>query len=461
MKQGNLLIVDDNADVLMAAKLLLKQYFTEVSTDKNPENLSSLLRRGNFDVALLDMNFTKDVSSGIEGFQWLDVILDHDPDMSVVLFTAFGDVEMAVRAIKAGAVDFVLKPWDNDKLVETLQKALAIRQGKREIEKIKTAKPAQASKLITGQVGELLGVSVAMQALFDTIKKVAYTDANVLILGENGTGKQLVAQAIHQLSSRAGEPFVGVDLGAVSATLFESELFGHIKGSFTDAKEDRPGRFEAADGGTLFLDEIGNIPMPLQSKLLTVLQSRQVTRVGSNRSRPVDIRLVCATNMPLYDMVNRQEFRQDLLYRVNTIELRIPPLRERPEDIELLANHYLRQYALRYRRPVKGFSPQALAKLQKYQFPGNVRELQHTIERAVILCESDVLEVKDLALNTPNSPVEKPAEGVSVDSYNLEELEKAMIRKILKKHDGNISKAADELGLTRASLYRRLEKFGL
>jgi DNA-binding NtrC family response regulator len=459
MKQGKLLIIDDHPDVLLAAKLLLKQHFELVDTDKNPENLASLMRRQTYDVFLLDMNFTKDVSSGVEGFYWLDKILDHDPQAVVVLITAFGDVEMAVRAIKAGAMDFVLKPWGNDKLVETLQKGLSIRQSRREIEKLQNNK--QVAKQIQGQFGEMLGVSPAMQAVFETLRKVAYTDANVLILGENGTGKQLVAQAIHQYSQRAGEAFVGVDLGAVSQTLFESELFGHLKGAFTDAKEDRAGRFEAADGGTLFLDEIGNIPLPLQSKLLTVLQGRQVTRVGANRSRPVDIRLVCATNMPLYEMINKGEFRQDLLYRVNTIEVKIPPLRERPEDIALLANHYLKIYAQKYRRTIRGFSPQALLRLQKYDFPGNVRELQHAIERAVILSESEILEPQSLFLtgNQPSPSTEKTNE--SVDSYNLEELEKAMIRKILKKHDGNISKAADELGLTRASLYRRLEKHGL
>ncbi len=461
MKQGKLLIIDDHPDVLLAAKLLLKQHFEIVDTDKNPENLVSLMRRQTYDVFLLDMNFTKDVSSGVEGFYWLDKILDHDPQAVVVLITAFGDVEMAVRAIKAGAMDFVLKPWSNDKLVETLQKGLAIRQSRREVEKLQNNK--QVSKQIQGQFGEMLGVSPAMQAVFETLRKVAYTDANVLILGENGTGKQLVAQAIHQYSQRAGEAFVGVDLGAVSQTLFESELFGHLKGAFTDAKEDRAGRFEAADGGTLFLDEIGNIPLPLQSKLLTVLQGRQITRVGANRSRPVDIRLVCATNMPLYEMINKGEFRQDLLYRVNTIEIKIPPLRERPEDIELLANHYLKIYCQRYRRTIRGFSPQALLRLQKYDFPGNVRELQHAIERAVILSETEVLEPQSLFLtgNQAMNNTDKNHESVSVDSYNLEELEKAMIRKILKKHDGNISKAADELGLTRASLYRRLEKHGL
>ena len=462
MKQGKLLIIDDHPDVLMAAKLLLKQHFEIVDTDKNPENLTALMRRQSYDVFLLDMNFTKDVSSGVEGFYWLDKILDHDPQAVVILITAFGDVEMAVRAIKSGAMDFVLKPWGNDKLVETLQKGYTIRQSRREIEKLQSN--VKIAKQTQGQFGEMLGVSPAMQDVFETLRKVAYTDANVLILGENGTGKQLVAQAIHQYSQRAGEPFVGVDLGSVSQTLFESELFGHVKGSFTDAKEDRTGKFESADGGTLFLDEIGNIPMALQSKLLTVLQSRTVTKVGASRSRQIDIRLVCATNMPLYDMIGKGEFRQDLLYRVNTIEVKIPALRERPEDIELLANHYLKIYCQRYRRNIKGLSPQALLKLQKYDFPGNVRELQHAIERAVILSDSDsILEPQSLVLtgNQHQHVDEKSTEMMSVDSFNLEELEKAMIRKILKKHDGNISKAADELGLTRASLYRRLEKYGL
>lgn len=461
IKTGKILILDDNPDVLLAAKMLLKQHFAQVDTEKNPEQIPFLLRHDEYDVILLDMNFTRDVTSGYEGFYWLNKILELDPAAVVVLITAFGDVEMAVKAIKEGAMDFVLKPWNNDKLLATLMTAMTLRRSRREVDKLKTRTQVMTRDM-EGQFGELLGVSPAMQEVFDTIRKVAYTDANVLILGENGTGKELVARAIHKHSSRAGEAFVGVDLGAISQNLFESELFGHVKGSFTDAKEDRAGRFEVADSGTLFLDEIGNLPMALQSKLLAVLQNRQVTRVGANRSRPIDIRLICATNMPLYEMLGRNEFRQDLLYRINTIEVKIPALRERPEDIELLTNHYLQFYCRRYRKPQKSIGQTTLNRLLKYAWHGNVRELQHAVERAVILSESDVLQPHDFFLPGGAKTTEKTsADSISIDNYNLEELEKAMIRKILKKHDGNISKAADELGLTRASLYRRLEKYGL
>ncbi|WP_420154325.1 sigma-54-dependent transcriptional regulator [Siphonobacter sp.] len=459
---ARILVVDDNEDLLKAARLLLKQHFTRVDTEKNPENLPNLLRQEGYDVIMLDMNFTQDVTSGTEGFFWLDKILQIDPAAIVLLITAYGDVEMAVRAVKSGATDFILKPWSNEKLLATLLSALSLRKSKLEVEKLKSQN-AIIARDQQARFGEMVGVSSAMREVFGTIQKVAATDANVLILGENGTGKELIARSLHQNSNRSRQAFISVDLGAISEHLFESELFGHVKGAFTDAREDRAGRFEAADGGTIFLDEIGNIPLPMQAKLLTVLQGRQVTRVGSNRPKSIDIRLICATNMPLSEMVSKGEFRQDLLYRINTIELRIPALRERPEDIELLAHHYLRVYTQKYRKRIKDVSPAAIQRMTKYGWPGNVRELQHAIERAVIMCEKDMLQPEDLFISNAQKVPEKPTNGetISLDQFNLDELEKAIIRKVLNKHSGNISKAATELGLTRASLYRRLEKYGL
>lgn len=459
---ARILVVDDNEDLLKAARLLLKQHFTRVDTEKNPENLPNLLRQEGYDVIMLDMNFTHDVTSGTEGFFWLDKILQIDPAAIVLLITAYGDVEMAVRAVKSGATDFILKPWSNEKLLATLLSALSLRKSKLEVEKLKSQN-AIIARDQQARFGEMVGVSPAMREVFATIQKVAATDANVLILGENGTGKELIARSLHQHSNRARQAFIIVDLGALSENLFESELFGHVKGAFTDAREDRAGRFEAADGGTLFLDEIGNLSMPMQSKLLTVLQSRQVTRVGSNRPKSVDIRLICATNMPLAEMIARNEFRQDLLYRINTIEVRLPALRERPEDIELLAHHYLRVYTQKYRKRIRDVSPMAIQRMTKYGWPGNVRELQHAMERAVILCERETLQPEDLFLSNAQKTPEKQVNGdtLSLDQFNLDELEKAIIRKVLNKHSGNISKAATELGLTRASLYRRLEKYGL
>lgn len=459
LKTGNILIVDDNEDVLQAARLFLKQHFASITLEKFPERIPQILEEEDFDIILLDMNFTKDVSSGYEGFYWLEKILELDPSVIVILITAYGDVEMAVHAIKAGATDFVLKPWNNEKLLATLLSAMDLRQSRLEVEKL-----LQRTRIMdadtSAQFGDLIGISPAMQEVFSQIQKVARTDADVLILGENGTGKELVARAIHRHSLRSKEVFVRVDLGSLSDNLFESELFGHVKGAFTDAREDRAGRFEVASSGTLFLDEIGNVPLPLQSKLLTALQTRQITRVGSNKSQSVDIRLICATNMPLYNLVAQNEFRQDLLYRINTIEIHLPPLRERPEDTEILAKYFVRFYARKYRKPVQDISHEALQRLCKYKFPGNVRELQHIIERAVIMSDSDKLGSSDFAFSlkskTPSSQQE-----ISLDNFNLEDLEKAVIRKVIKQHNGNITQAARELGLTRASLYRRLEKYGL
>ncbi len=370
---------------------MLKQHVAQVDTEQDPNQLPDLLRRTSYDVILLDMNFARGSSSGREGFYWLEQIICLDPAATVVMITAFGDVETAVHAIKEGATDFILKPWQNERLVTTVMNALKMGTSRRETVKLRAQKQ-HLSDALDSPYQVFIGESPAMIQVFETIRKVAPTDANVLILGENGTGKELVARAIHRQSARKEEVLATVDLGAVSENLFESELFGHMKGAFTDAREDRAGRFEAANGGSLFLDEIGNLSLPLQSKLLSALQQRAVVRVGSNRPRPIDVRLICATNMPLYEMVARQKFRQDLLYRINTVEIQLPPLRERPEDLPLLANHFLDFYARKYKKGAMRFGAGALKKLSAYSWPGNVRELRHAMERAVILSESSVLQ---------------------------------------------------------------------
>lgn len=458
-KTGKILIVDDNEDLLKAAKIYLKRHLEQVDLETNPEALPNLLNNEDYDVILLDMNFTKDVSSGKEGYYWLEKILEIDPSAVVVLITAYGDVQMAVKAIKAGATDFVLKPWENEKLLATIYASMRLRQSKLEINELKT-KQKEMNLRLNSNYDEIIGQSVAIQKVFETIDRVAVTDANVLILGENGTGKELVARAIHNNSNRKDQVFVNVDLGSVSETLFESELFGHKKGSFTDAKEDRAGRFEIANLGTLFLDEIGNLSLPLQAKLLTVLQNRTVSRVGTNKAIPIDIRLVCATNLPLYEMVKDNKFRQDLLYRINTIEIELPPLRQRLEDIPLLSEHFLNHYAKKYNKPVAKISDAATKRLQKHNWPGNIRELQHALERAVIMSNSSVLQPEDFNLNAQNQGNDD-VDNVMLDQYRLEDVEKILIRKVLKKYNGNITQAAGELGLTRSSLYRRLEKYGL
>jgi DNA-binding NtrC family response regulator len=457
-KQGKILIVDDNEDLLKAAKMYLKRYFAQVDTEKNPEVIPALLGNEDYDVILLDMNFTKDVSSGSEGYYWLERILKIDPSAVVVLITAYGDVQMAVKAIKAGATDFVLKPWENEKLLATLYSSLRLRQSLDQVETLKI-KNQEINQSINDKYKDIIGQSVSMQRIFQTIDRVAQTDANVLILGENGTGKELIARAIHSHSARKQETFATVDLGSITETLFESELFGHKRGSFTDAKEDRAGRFELANNGTLFLDEIGNLSMPLQAKLLTVIQNRRVSRVGSGKDTPINIRLICATNMPLYDMVKENRFRQDLLYRINTIEVEIPPLRDRLEDIPLLTNHFLKQYTQRYNKSISKVSDAAMTRMSKHPWPGNIRELQHAIERAVILSNSSVLQPEDFNFNT--NPGKETDSQFNLDQFNLDEVEKLLIRKVLKKYNGNITQAASELGLTRSSLYRRLEKHGL
>jgi len=447
-------MIDDDEDVLLAAKMLLKKSGHQVIIEKNPNKIPFLLNNDTYDVILLDMNFSKDTTSGKEGFEWLKQIKERDPDAVVINITAFGDVEMAVRALKEGATDFILKPWQNEKLVATISTAIKLKKSYNEVDKLRKAKQMLEDQ-ISQPFRDIIGESAALKEVFSLVDKVAKTDANILILGENGTGKELVARAIHQKSMRKDNSFVAVDMGAITETLFESELFGHKKGSFTDAREDRPGRFELANGGTLFLDEIGNLSLSLQSKLLSALQSRQVTRVGANQAVDVDIRLVCATNMPLHQMVKEGKFRQDLLYRINTVEITIPPLCDRVDDIPMLANHFLNYYSKKYRKEVLSISPTAVNKLKKYPWPGNVRELQHSIERAVIMADSATLQESDFLFNR------KGSNDSATDSLNLDEVEKAAVVKAIQLHSGNISKAAEELGLTRASLYRRMEKYGL
>jgi len=451
---GKILMIDDDEDVLLAAKMLLKKSNHQVIIEKNPNKIPFLLNNDSYDVILLDMNFSKDTTSGKEGFEWLKQIKEREPNAVVIMITAFGDVEMAVRALKEGATDFILKPWQNEKLVATISTAIKLKKSYNEVDKLRKAKQ-MLEEQISQPFKDIIGQSDALKEVFTLIDKVAKTDANVLILGENGTGKELVARAIHQKSMRKDASFVAVDMGAITETLFESELFGHKKGSFTDAREDRPGRFELANGGTLFLDEIGNLSMSLQSKLLSALQSRQVTRVGSNQHIDVDIRLICATNMPLHQMVQEGKFRQDLLYRINTVEITIPPLSDRVDDIPMLANHFLNHYAKKYRKEVLSISPGAMNKLKKYPWPGNVRELQHSIERALIMADSNTLQESDFLFSR------KGSEELTSDTLNLDEVEKAAVAKAIQLHNGNISKAAEELGLTRASLYRRMEKYGL
>lgn len=453
MKKGRILVIDDDEDVLFAARMVLKPHVETVLTSPDPAMLPELLNEQTFDVIFLDMNFKRDVSSGNEGFYWLKEIRDRDPQSVVVLMTAYGGVETAVRAMKEGATDFVLKPWQNEKLLATLASALTLRETRHEVEKWRT-RQHQLSRDLDTPYHDIIGSSAPMREVFRMIEKVAKTDANVLILGENGTGKELVARALHRGSERSNEMFLSVDMGSITESLFESELFGHTKGAFTDARDERPGRFEVADGGSLFLDEIGNLSLSMQSKLLTVIQNREVTRVGSSKPVAFDTRLIFATNMPIHDMVREKSFRQDLLYRINTVEISLPPLRERGKDVLQLARHFLQTYAKKYRKVEPVLSVGAEAALMSHSWPGNIRELQHAMERAVIMSESHVLEPADVIASNQHR-------SVGLEEMDLENMEKTVIRRALDRYDGNITRAANELGLTRAALYRRIEKYGL
>lgn len=455
-KVGKILAVDDNEDILFALKLLLKQHIEKIDTLNNPNLIPETLKNEEYDVILLDMNFTRDAISGQEGFDWLQRILEIDPQAVVVFITAYGDAEKAVRAIKAGATDFVLKPWQNEKLLATISSSVKLRRSRMEADSLRSRQRGIA-QFMNMPFHDFIGNSEPMLQVFNTIQKVAKTDANVLILGENGTGKELVARALHRDSPRKDEVFISVDLGAITETLFESELFGHEKGAFTDAKTEKQGRFEIASGGTIFLDEIGNLSLAMQSKLLTVIERREVTRVGSNKPVKIDVRLICATNNNIRDMVSQNLFRQDLLYRINTVEIHLPPLRERGGDIELLTRHFLQQYSKKYKKPAKNVSAAGFKKLNMYPWPGNVRELQHAVERAVIMSDHHTLEPDDFFLSAPT----KSTGELEFESYNLDDIEKTVIIKVLKQAQGNITIAANELGLTRTSLYRRMEKYGL
>ncbi len=455
--QGRILIVDDKKDVLAALRLLLQQHVSVVHTARDPAAIPALLADDSYDVILLDMNFSQDASSGREGFAWLRHIRQIDPTAAVILITAYGDIEKAVHAMKEGALDFITKPWKNEKLVTTVKNAIKLRQSRLEAQRLQSQQERLSADL-DRPYQDIIGQSAAMERVFETIDKVATTDANVLILGENGTGKELIARALHRRSARADEVFISVDLGALTASLFESELFGYVKGAFTGADADRPGRFEVAAGGSLFLDEIGNISAAQQAKLLTVLQRREVLRVGATRPHAVDVRLIAATNQPIYDMIRSGAFRQDLLYRINTVEILLPPLRERQEDVPLLVEHFIGVYTRKYQKPIEGVSEAAMDRLQAYRWPGNVRELQHAVERAVILSDGPLLRPSDFSLFATPSASDHEA---ALESLNLDTLEQLAVRKALSKHGGNISRAAAELGISRKALYRRIEKYGL
>lgn len=453
-KLGKILIVDDNEDVLFALNLLLEPYTEKIKVATTPDRIEYFMTTFHPDLILLDMNFSRDAISGQEGFESLKQILQIDPQAIVIFMTAYTDTDKAVRAIKAGATDFIPKPWEKDKLLATLTSGMRLRQSQQEVSILK-----EQVEVLSGQntsENDIIGESSVMQEVFTTINKLSNTDANILILGENGTGKDVIARLIYRCSPRYGKPFVTIDLGSIPEQLFESELFGFEKGAFTDAKKSKAGRMEVATSGTLFLDEIGNLSLPMQSKLLTAIEKRQISRLGSTQTVPIDVRLICATNADIRQMVEDGNFRQDLLYRINTIEIHIPPLRERGNDIILLADHFLDRYTRKYKKEIHGLTREAKNKLLKYAWPGNVRELQHTIERAVILGDGSMLKPENFLFHTTSK--QKKEEEVIL---NLEQLERQAIEKALRISNGNISRAAEYLGITRYALYRKLEKLGL
>lgn len=445
MEKGTILIVDDNKGVLASLELLLETEFSEIKTATNPNQIISILHTSPVDVIILDMNFSAGINNGNEGLYWLKRIREIAPSLPVVMLTAYGDVELAVKALKSEATDFLLKPWDNQTLVRKIKEAFGSEKKKK-----KTASP-----LPTNKARMIVGNSLAMQQLMRMVVKVAHTDANILITGENGTGKEMLAREIHRLSPRRNRDMLTVDMGAISESLFESELFGHERGSFTDAYDRRPGKFEAASGSTLFMDEIGNLPLTLQAKLLTVLQSRNITRIGSNKVIPIDIRLISATNRNIQEMVEAGTFREDLLYRLNTIHLEIPPLRERGEDILLFIDYFVQRYAAKYERKDISLHEHALEKLCSYHWPGNIRELQHTIEKAIILCEGDMIRPKDIFVKqTWRSPL-------TTTVPNLEEVERQAIETAIRQNDGNLTATAEQLGISRQTLYNKIKRFKL
>lgn len=452
MKNSRILIIDDNKSVLSALELLLQPICEEVITSPNPNQIPFLLNTKHFDAILLDMNFSAGINTGNEGLYWLKRILEHDPNHSVIMITAYGDVELAVRAVKEGAVDFVLKPWENSKLLATINAAVQLQNSRKEVKSLKE-KEKNLKAAIKKQPAVIIGKSQRFKEILEIVAKVAKTDANVLITGENGTGKEVIARELHRQSLRANEIMVSVDMGSLSETLFESELFGHVKGAFTDAKEDRVGKFEIAKGSTLFMDEIANLSLPLQAKLLAALQNREIVKVGSNKKIPIDIRLVSATNSNLHALVNEGKFREDLLYRLNTIQIEIPPLRERVADIPLFADFFLDIYTAKYKKPVLKFSADVMEKMKQCAWPGNVRELQHTIEKAVILSEGDILTMNNFFFSQNNSP--------KTTARTLEEMEREMIAASIKQNEGNLSAVAAQLDITRQTLYNKIKKYQL
>ena len=448
---GNILIVDDNKSILTSLEILLNPEFAGIKSVSNPNLILNELKKTEYNLIILDMNFSAGVNSGNEGFYWLSRIKDQYPDISVVMITAYGDIETAVRALKAGACDFVLKPWDNEKLLATIRLALQLNLSKKEVKQLRERESGLKKELNRDQK-EIIGSSQKIQDILKIARKVAKTDANILITGENGTGKELIAREIHRLSDRASEVLVSVDMGAIPESLFESELFGHVKGAFTDARENRQGKFEIAGKGTLFLDEIGNLSYNLQSKILSALESRKITRIGSNDLIPVDIRLICATNRNLEKMVNDGLFREDLLYRINTIQIELPPLRERGNDIAELAEFFLRRFTVKYGKPELKINHQAYEKLLRYSWPGNIRELQNTIEKAIILCEGSLIRAEDIYLR-PDQQV-KTEESL----LTLSEMEETLINIAIEKNNGNLTAAAEQLGITRQTLYNKFKK---
>ena len=452
-EKGKILIIDDNKDVLFALNLLLEPYMQKVKVTTQPARIEYFMRTFQPDVVLLDMNFHRDAVSGQEGFEYLGQILEIDPQAVVIFMTAYSDIEKAVKAIKVGATDFISKPWETEKLLATLSSGIRLSHSRKEVGRLREQMKAMKED---DTLPELIGESPAMLKVKDTIYKLVETDANILITGESGTGKDLVARLLRHYSPRRDDAFVTIDLGSIPEQLFESELFGYEKGAFTDARRDKPGRMEVASGGTLFLDEIGNLSLPMQAKLLTAIEKRQILRLGATRSVPIDVRLISATNMDIHAMVQEGTFRQDLLYRINTIELHIPPLRERGNDILLLADYFLDCYARKYKKKIGGLTRDAKTKLQSYAWPGNVRELQHAIERAVILSDGPMLRPENFMLHP--APAQKKGEP---EELNLGVLEKEAIERALRRADGNITRAAELLGITRFALYRKLDKLGL
>jgi DNA-binding NtrC family response regulator len=454
MKNANILIVDDNKSILSALELLLKGRCGKVKTLSSPNLLLTEIKNESYDVLLLDMNFSAGINTGNEGIYWLQRVLEQEPGLSVVMITAYGDVELAVKAVRMGASDFVLKPWENEKMLTTIESAWKLSQSRREVKKLKL-KEKQLIAEINRPAQDLIGSSVAWKQVIELVAKVAATNANVLITGENGTGKELIAREIHRLSPRTDKVMVTVDMGSITETLFESELFGHKKGAFTDAHTDRTGKIETAHEGTLFLDEIGNLPLPMQAKLLSVLQNRAITRVGENVPVPVDVRLICATNCNLLQMVANGRFREDLLYRINTIHIELPPLRNRRADISELASFFLKKYAEKYNKPGLSISEQTLQKLESYAWPGNVRELQHAIEKAVILSDTAVLQPSDFLFRSSDSAPDIHS------NCTLEEMEQKLIAEAIAKCEGNMTLVASQLGITRQTLYNKIKRYGL